>query len=93
MITPEGMLNTVQSFTYIGYMLGLAGGFIIATIILGLASIVLGIIGNKVYRRVKRIYQLETIWYYLHRMEAEGTHAFTRPDPDEDDEEHDELEY
>lgn len=43
---------------------------------------VAGMLGSALFKRMRRIYHLTVILYWLHRLERLGTHKFMRPDPD-----------
>lgn len=43
---------------------------------------VLGLLGAEVFKRLRRVYHLTVVWYWLDRLEKLGTHRFTRPHPD-----------
>lgn len=39
---------------------------------------VAGFLGASVYSRLRRVYSLTVIWYWLNRLEKEGTHVFEK---------------
>lgn len=41
-----------------------------------------GLLGAEVFKRLRRVYHLTVIWYWLDRLERLGTHKFMRPHPD-----------
>ena len=41
-----------------------------------------GLLGREVFKRLRRVYHLTVIWYWLDRLERLGTHKFMRPHPD-----------
>lgn len=42
------------------------------------AWLVAGYLARSVYFRLKRVYSLTVIWYWLDRLEREGTHTFEK---------------
>jgi hypothetical protein len=42
----------------------------------------IGLLGVEVYKRLRRVYHLSVVWYWLDRLEKLGTHRFMRPHPD-----------
>jgi hypothetical protein len=55
-----------------------AAGFLSAALLLAAGGWLTGIAGAWVFMRVKRTYHLTVIWYWLDRLEKEGTHCFTK---------------
>ena len=56
----------------IGYMVMVAGGFAIAATLLAICAYLLNVVGWKVFKRLKEIYKLATIRYWLGRMDESG---------------------
>lgn len=53
-------------------------GWVLTTLILGALWFATGYLGMKVFNRLLRIYHLETIGYWLQKMEDNGTHIVRR---------------
>lgn len=58
--------------------LGLAVSFVALLFLYWMA----GLLGHAVFKRLRRVYHLTVIWYWLDRLERLGTHKFMRPHPD-----------
>ena len=65
--------------TYIGYVTMVAGGFLLAAATLASFAVLCGFAGAWLFKRLRRAYQLATIWYWLTEMEKNGTHCFPKP--------------
>lgn len=53
-------------------------GLVIVNLILGALWVATGYLGKEVYNRIKRIYSISVIWYWLDRLEKEGVRTFER---------------
>lgn len=67
----------------IGAITMAAGGFLLAAGLLALAAILTGTAGAWLFKRMRRTYQLATIWYWLDQLEKRGTHCFQKPTKDQ----------
>lgn len=57
-----------------------AGGFLLALLLLAIAGAGTGIVGAWLFKRLRRTYSLYTIGYYLAELEEKGAHKFPPPD-------------
>ena len=53
-------------------------GLVIVNLILGALWVVTGYLGKEVYDRIKRIYGITVVWYWLDRLEKEGLRTFEK---------------
>lgn len=53
-------------------------GWLLVTCVLAALYWFSGLLGRKVFTRLKRIYHLTVIGYWLDRLESEGTHVFEK---------------
>ncbi len=61
--------------TWIGGGLMVALGVVAVVALLLGACAVLAVVGNLMFRRMRRIYHLQALNYWLDRMDREGTHC------------------
>lgn len=47
-------------------------------IIQSLLIVGIGMLGGRIYKKLTRLYALHVVWYWLERLEKEGTHCFER---------------
>jgi hypothetical protein len=73
---------STEIFHNIGIWTALIGTCILLAIILSLLLVVIGHLGKRVYKGITRVYALHVVWYWLERLEKEGTHCFTKADED-----------
>ena len=59
-------------------VLGLLG----AIAVLVAVSWVAGIVGHETFKRLRRVYHIAVIGYWLDRLEREGTHVFQKTKKD-----------
>lgn len=59
-----------------------AGGFLLACALLGALSYATGFVGARVFIRLRRIYHLRVMGYWLDRLEREGSHVFEKATPE-----------
>jgi hypothetical protein len=57
-------------------------GLAVSAVLLGVSYYLLGLLGKEVFTRLRRVYHLSVVWYWLDRLEKLGTHKFMRPHPD-----------
>lgn len=62
----------------IGYLVCGVLGVIVVGGVLGFLVFVTGLIGEKLFKDLRRVYSLTVITYWLARLEREGTHTFER---------------
>lgn len=62
----------------VGYITMTAGGGLLALALLGVAWYCAGYLGADVWKRIRRIYHLRVIAYWLDRLEKNGTHVFEK---------------
>jgi hypothetical protein len=66
-----------QVAQFLGFwVMALAG----VSVVLSVTWIVAGEFGERVFNRLRRIYHLRLISYWLDRLEREGKRTFQRPD-------------
>ena len=53
-------------------------GLVIVNLILGALWVATGYLGKEVYDRIKRVYSLTVVWYWLDRLEKEGLRTFEK---------------
>ena len=58
----------------IGYLVMLAGGCLLAAGIFGVSAYLVNMAGMRLYKKTVAVYRLETLRYWLRRMDEEGTH-------------------
>lgn len=46
-------------------------------------SYVAGIVGQETFKRLRRVYHISVIGYWLDRLEREGTHVFQKTQKDQ----------
>lgn len=64
--------------TVVGGMGMAAGGLLLATVLLLVAGALVGFVGAWLFKRLRRIYDLSVIVYWLDRLEKEGAHVFRK---------------
>jgi hypothetical protein len=64
--------------TVVGVMVMAAAGLLLAAVLLLVAGALVGIVGAWLFKRLRRIYDLGVIVYWLDRLEKEGTHVFRK---------------
>ena len=62
----------------VGYITMTAGGGLLAAALLGVVWYFTGYLGADVWKRIRRIYHLRVIGYWLDRLEKNGTHIFEK---------------
>lgn len=70
------MIDTTINLISWGVLIGAAGVFMIGALLL--TYWLAGLVGTEVLRRLRRIYHLSVIVYWLNRLEKEGTHCFQK---------------
>jgi hypothetical protein len=73
-------MNHVITIT--SYLIVATGTLLVAAALLALACLATWYAGSLLWRRMRRIYRLATIWHYLEQLEKTGRYHF--PPPDED---------
>lgn len=66
---------------YIGYFLMVPTAIIVVIFPVWVA---VGYAGKNMYKRLRRIYSLNVVWYWLNRLESEGKRCFEKSDDAED---------
>ena len=61
-------------------------GLVLANLLLASLWFVTGLYGHAVFKRMMRVYHLTVIWYWLDRLEKEGTHVFEKARKEPNDE-------
>lgn len=64
----------------IGQIFMVIVGVVAVLVLLFVVSIVTGRYAATVWKRLVRTYHLTVIWYWLDRLEQEGTHCFRKAD-------------
>ncbi len=67
-----------QASTVIGYWFIVCMGGVGIGLLTAIVGIGLWLYGNHVWKRLIRVYHLTVIYYWLDRLEKEGTHCFTK---------------
>lgn len=67
-----------QYALWIGRIVMAAAGGVLALLLLGVAWWFTGILGAEVFKRVRRIYHLRVIGYWLDKLEKEGPRVFEK---------------
>lgn len=73
-------MNELAIWTVYGWI-----GWALVLVLQIVAWLVCGLIGRKLFSRLRRIYHLTVISYWLNRLEKEGGRTFQRPDSPGDD--------
>lgn len=66
----------------IGASVTVVGGFVLTLLLLVATSWAAGRLSHVAYKRLLRVYHLNVVWYWLHRLEKEGTHCFQKAEPE-----------
>jgi len=66
----------------IGTLTGIAGGLLLAASLLLCVSYGLHLICQRIGNKIARVYHLRVIWYWLNRLEQEGSHCFEKAHED-----------
>lgn len=66
----------------IGVWFAIVAACLLLTIIQSLLLVAIGFLGKRIYQRVTRTYALHVVWYWLNRLEKEGTHCFDKAQKD-----------
>lgn len=72
----------MRAVDYVAYLTMAAAGMGLAALALCLASWIAGCAGAQLWRRVTRIYDVSTLWFYLHQKKHTGRFEFPPPDKD-----------
>lgn len=70
----------VQVMTFIGGIMMVSGGFLLACFLMSLMGVVAWMLGEKVYRRVGRTYDLYVMEYWIKIATENGRKIPTRKD-------------
>jgi hypothetical protein len=62
----------------LGACIMVAGGLLLASVLLYIGYKVLGVVGQLFFNRVVKVYHVSHLHYWMDRMEKEGTHCFQR---------------
>lgn len=64
------------------FNLGVWTGIIVACTLLAIVQslllVAIGFLGKRIWQRVTRTYALHVVWYWLNRLEKEGSHCFDK---------------
>ena len=63
-----------------GYVIWAAAGGLVAIALLGLVYWVAGLVAHVTFKRLRRLYHLASIGYWLDRLESEGRRCFLPPE-------------
>lgn len=66
--------------TLIAYGLMAAGGLALTLGLLAVVSLAVAMVGQTLWRRLRRVYRLATIHHYLAQLEKTGRYHFPPPD-------------
>ena len=66
-------MTTMALWTVWGWI-----GWLTTTVILGAVFLVTGVLGTRVFERLRRVYHLSVISYWLDRLEQEGKRVFMK---------------
>lgn len=53
-------------------------GWAILAILLGVALYITNLIGRHLFRRIRRVYHISVMWYWLDRLDREGKRTFQK---------------
>lgn len=67
-----------EIFHNLGVWAAICGACIALVILQSVLLVVIGMLGGRIWKKVARVYHLHVIWYWLHRLEKEGTHCFEK---------------
>lgn len=75
-----GFVEAAANFTHVSGVLvayAILGVLVASAFLLGLIYLS-SIVGREVWRRLRRIYHISVMKYWLERLETEGTHVFKK---------------
>lgn len=62
----------------LGVWAAICAGFALLVVVQSLLFVAVGWLGNGIWKRVTRAYDLHVVWYWLNRLEKEGAHTFEK---------------
>lgn len=69
---------TNEVFNNLGIWVGIIGACAVLAIVQGLLILLIGVFGKSIWKKLTRLYALHVVWYWLNRLEKEGTHTFEK---------------
>jgi hypothetical protein len=62
----------------LGVWAAICAACFVLVIVQSLLLVAIALFGKRIWQRVTRTYDLHVVSYWLHRLEAEGTHCFQK---------------
>lgn len=65
----------------LGVWAAICAACLLLTIVQSLLLVAIGSLSKRIWQRVTRTYALHVVWYWLNRLEAEGSRCFEKAEP------------
>ena len=67
-----------EIYQNLGIWTGIVAACVLLAIVQSLLIVLIGVLGKRIWTKLSRLYALHVVWYWLNRMEKEGTHTFEK---------------